>query len=167
MSSRKNNRCYRCYVLRNVMQPHEQQAAGPAEFSLPAKNPPAGIRIPIEFLPTFAALRFFRTRPILAWFWRARSAGRSNQTVRFLVYPPHRPIESDGSFCPRDEVVSLSVFGNFAINFGVKEVNTLKLGMGGSLTLIMLSLTPPQSQLQLKLRRQVKEELLRFGRIPR
>ena len=32
---------------------------------------------------------------------------------------------------------------NFAINFGVKEVNTLKLGMGGSLTLIMLSLTPP------------------------
>ena len=33
----------------------------------------------------------------------------------------------------------------FAIKFGVKlkKGNTLKLGMGGSLTLIMLSLTPP------------------------
>ena len=52
-------------------------------------------------------------------------------------------VSDDRRCCGPGVMAGWGLFYFFAIKFGVKEVNTLKLGMGGSLTLIMLSLTPP------------------------
>lgn len=66
------------------------------------------------------------------------------QTPAPAEHTPPTPGGNRGvCFFPRWYFFGFKRYDFFAIKFGVKEVNTLKLGMGGSLTLIMLSLTPP------------------------
>ena len=72
---------------------------------------------------------------------RGRHGSRSRETAEKLF--PFQIVSTMTNLCSQRAKIWRVPSQIFAINFGVKEVNTLKLGMGGSLTLIMLSLTPP------------------------